>query len=280
MTIKIMEIESYYNQLNEKALTGFKQLNKTDRVAHKRWEVPAGSWEVNVVRGKILEKAATSRIILNTKNPLTGEDTSFNVFQVKIYPANPKIPIMLFNMENRVAKDDIFAGFLDVAPVAARKEDLKFLQTKIKKVTEKHKQKYETLRAKLKDLYWMDSWDKALNAEIGIRLELGSDQAALVKEAGLTWVESYFEIVEKRKREQFTEKQSALMYAVRARIMEYYLLKDLSVKVAQKLGVPLAALVYGAFCTYYQILIIRPRSLLACSYVSFAINVTICIFRI
>ena len=57
---------------------------------------------------------------------------------------------MLFNMENRVAKDDIFAGFLDVAPVAARKGDLKFLQTKIKKVTEKHKQNYETLRSKLK----------------------------------------------------------------------------------------------------------------------------------
>jgi coproporphyrinogen III oxidase len=247
MTIKIMEIESYYNQLNEKALTGFKQLNKTDRVEHKRWEVPAGSWEVNVVRGKILEKAATSGIILNTKNPLTGEDTCFNVFQVKIYPANPKIPIMLFNMENRVAKDDIFAGFLDVAPVAARKEDLKFMQNRVKKVTEKYKQNYEALRAKLKDLYWMDSWDKALNAEIGIRLELESDQAALVKEAGLTWLESYLEIVEKRKREQFNEKQTVLMNTARARIMEYYLLKDISVKVAQKLGVPLAALSMAHF---------------------------------
>ena len=242
-----MEIKSFYKQLNQIALEGFKRLNQTSQTEHKKWTVPAGSWEVNVVRGKILEKAATSRIILNTKNPLTGEDTTFNVFQVKIYPANPKIPIMLFNMENRVAKDDIFAGFLDVAPVAARKEDLKFLQTKIKKVTEKHKQNYEALRAKLKDLYWMDSWGKALNAEIGIRLELGSDQSALVKEAGLTWVESYFEIVEKRKREQFNEKQNALMNTVRARIMEYYLLKDLSVKVSQKLGVPLAALSMAHF---------------------------------
>jgi coproporphyrinogen III oxidase len=247
MTIKIMEIEKYYSQLSSLTLEGFKRLNKTDRVEHKKWTVPAGSWEVNVVRGKILEKAATCRIILNTKNPLTGEDTCFNVFQVKVYPANPKIPIMLFNMENRVAKDDIFAGFLDVAPVAARKEDLKFLQTKIKKVTEKHKQNYETLRAKLKDLYRMDSWDKALNAEIGIRLELGNDQTTLVKEAGLTWVESYFEIVEKRKREQFNEKQNALMNDARARIMEYYLLKDLSVKVSQKLGVPLAALSMAHF---------------------------------
>ena len=98
-------------------------------------------------------------------------------FQIKIYPANPHIPIMLFNMENRVAKDDIFAGFLDVAPAAARKDDLKFLQTTIRKVTEKYGQDYEALRAKLKDMYRMESWDKALNAEIGIRLELGSDQA-------------------------------------------------------------------------------------------------------
>jgi coproporphyrinogen III oxidase len=131
--------------------------------------------------------------------------------------------------------------------VAARKEDLKFMQNMVKRVTEKHKQDYEELRVKLKDMYWMESWDRALNAEVGIRLELRSDQTALVREAGQTWLESYFEIVEKRKREQFTEKQSALMNAVRARIMEYYLLKDLSVKVAQKLGVPLSALSMAHF---------------------------------
>jgi coproporphyrinogen III oxidase len=96
-------------------------------------------------------------------------------------------------------------------------------------------------------MYRMESSDKAINAEIGIRLELGSNQAELVREAGLNWLGSYFEIVEKRKRERFTEKQSALMDAVRARIMEYYLLKDISVKVAQKLGVPLEALSMGHF---------------------------------
>jgi coproporphyrinogen III oxidase len=242
-----MEMQNYYNQLNQAALKGFKRLNNTSRVEHKHWKVPAGTWDVNVVRGKVLEKATTSRIILNTQNPLTGEDTRFNVFQVKIYPASPKIPILLFNMENRIARDDIFAGFLDVASAAALKDDLKFLQTRIRKVTEKYGQDYEALRAKLKDMYRMESWDTALNAEIGIRLELGSDQAELVREAGLSWLESYFEIVEKRKREKFTEKQSALMYALRARIMEYYLLKDISVKVAQKLGVPLEALSLAHF---------------------------------
>jgi coproporphyrinogen III oxidase len=242
-----MDMGNYYRQLNTAALDGFKRLDKTNRVEHKKWKVPAGTWEVNVVRGRVFEKATTSRIILNTKNPLTNEDTRFNVFQVKIYPANPKIPIMLFNLENRVAADDIFAGFLDAAPVAARRDDLTFLQTKIRKVTEKYGQQYETLRAKLKDMYRMESWDKAMNAEIGIRLELGSDQSKLVREAGLTWLESYFEVAEKRKQERFTEKQRALMYTVRARIMEYYLLQDISVKVAQKLGVPLEALSLAHF---------------------------------
>ena len=68
-----MEMQNYYSQLNQTALEGFKRLNKTDRVEHKRWKVPAGSWDVSVVRGRILEKATTSRIILNTKNPLTGK---------------------------------------------------------------------------------------------------------------------------------------------------------------------------------------------------------------
>jgi coproporphyrinogen III oxidase len=242
-----MEIINYYRQLNKTALDGFKRLNRTDRVEHKKWKVPAGTWEVSVVRGRVLEKASTSCISLKTKNTLTGADTTFNVFQIKIYPASPRIPIMLCNMENRVAADDIFAGFLDVAAAAARKDDLKFLQRKIRNVTEKYGQDYEVLRAKLKDMYWMEPWDKAINAEIGIRLELGGGQAALVREAGLTWLESYFELVEKRKREQFTEKQRALMYDARARIMEYYLLKDISVKVAQKLGVPLEALSLGHF---------------------------------
>jgi coproporphyrinogen III oxidase len=240
-------MEAFFKQLNRTALEGFKRFNKTDRVVHKKWKVPSGIWEVNAVRGRILEKATTCRIILNTKNPLTGEDTTFNVFQIKIYPANPKIPIMLCNIEKRIAKDDIFAGFLDAVPVAARKEDLKFMQNKVRKITEKHTENYEALRVKLKNMYWMESWQKSLNAEIGIRLELGSAQAALVREAGQTWIESYFEVVEKRKREQFTEKHSALMNAVRARIMEYYLLKDLSVKVAQQLGIPLDALSMAHF---------------------------------
>ena len=89
---KNMEIEKYYSQLSAVALEGFKRLNKTDRVEHQRWEVSAGSWEVNVVRGKILEKAATSRIILNTKNPLTGQDTTFNVFQVENLSSKSKNP--------------------------------------------------------------------------------------------------------------------------------------------------------------------------------------------
>ncbi len=46
----------------------------------------------------------------------------------RTYPASPKVPIILFNMENRESSEDIFAGFLDVAPVAASEEDLHFLQ--------------------------------------------------------------------------------------------------------------------------------------------------------
>jgi coproporphyrinogen III oxidase len=242
-----MDMEKYYSQLRQTALNGFKKLNRSSRVKQGKWVIPAGSWEVSVVRGKVLEKATTTRIQLQTKSPATGEDTRFDVFQVKIYPANPKIPILLFNMENRAGREDQFAGFLDVAPIAAFKGDLNFMQAGIRKLADKHGEDYEASRKKLDNVYKMDSWEEAVNAAIGLRLEFAREKADLVYEAGMLWLESFFTIAEKRKKERFNTKQEALMYFARARILEFYLLKDLSVRVAQQLGLPLEAIALGNF---------------------------------
>jgi len=242
-----MDMEGYYSKVKEVALEGFKRLNGTTQVEQKKWEVPVGSWEVSVVRGKVLEKATLSRIRFNVKNPLTGEDTRLDVVQAKVYPASPKIPILLFNVENRSTREDHLAGFLDVIPVAARKEDLHFLAGEIKKVTERHGEDYEALRRKIKDMYKMDHWEKAINAAIGIRLELANEQFDLVKEAGLQWVTSYFTIVEKREKEPYASKDVALMDSIRTRILEYYLLGDISIRVVHKQGIPLEAMSLGTF---------------------------------
>jgi coproporphyrinogen III oxidase len=142
-------------------------------------------------------------------------------------------------MENRLAKEDRFGGFLDVAPVATCREDLNLLNEEIRKIAEKHGEQYEPLRKKLIDVYKMDQWGKAVNATIGIRLDLVASQFDLVKEAGLRWLECYLKIVERRASEPFDKEDETLMYAVRARIMEFYLIKDMSCQVIQKLGVPL-----------------------------------------
>ena len=240
-------MEGYYSEVKEVALEGFNRLNGTTQVEQKKWEVPVGSWEVSVVRGKVLEKATLSRIRFNVKNPLTGEDTRLDVVQAKVYPASPRIPILLFNVENRSTREDHLAGFLDVIPVAARKEDLRFLAGEIKKVTESHGEDYEALRRKIKDMYKMDHWEKAINAAIGIRLELANEQFDLVKEAGLQWVTSYFTIVEKREKEPYTSKDVALMDSIRTRILEYYLIGDISIRVVHKQGIPLEAMSLGTF---------------------------------
>lgn len=236
-----MDMENYYGQLQQTALEGFKRFNNATQVENKKWQLPAGSWDIHVVRGKVLEKATTTRIRLNTKNPATGEQTRFDIFQIKVYPTSPRIPILLFNMENRTSKEDIFAGFLDVAPVAASREDLNFLQDRIRNVTTIHGQDYEALRKKIENIYRMDHWQTALNAAIGIRLELAKEKIALIEEAGLTWLESYFTILEKKAGQPYNKEQEALMDTVRARIMEFYLLKDLSMKVVQQLGLPIDA---------------------------------------
>ena len=234
-----MDMEEYYQELKETALENFKRINETAQVEDKNLKFSAGRLHINVVRGPVLEKAATARLKLQTKNPTTGEDTKFDIFQIKIYPSSPKIPIILFNMENRLTKEDRFGGFLDVAPVATCREDLALLNDEIRRISEKHGQEYEPLRKKLIDVYKMDQWENSVNAAIGIRLDLVGGQFDLVKEAGLRWLECYLSIVERRAREPFDKDDEALMYAVRARIMEFYIIKDMSFKVIQKLGVPL-----------------------------------------
>ena len=237
-----MDMEAYYNMLRETALAGFKRFNQTSQVEDRSINFSGGRVDSSVVRGNILEKVATARIRLKTKNPETGEDTQFDVFQIKIYPANQKIPILLFNMENRKANEDRFGGFLDVAPVAMSKEDLNFLHDGIKKITERYEEDYEGLRKKIVDIYKRDHWVCAVNTGIGIRLELTEEQLDFVKEAGFKWVELYFEIVEKRANEPYHKEEEALMNTVRSRILEFYILEDMSFRVIQKLGVPLEAM--------------------------------------
>ena len=70
--IRAMDMEEYYLKLKETALEGFKRINETEQVEDKNLTFPAGSLDISVVRGAVLEKAATSRIQLKTKNPATG----------------------------------------------------------------------------------------------------------------------------------------------------------------------------------------------------------------
>ena len=79
--------------------------------------------------------------------------------------------------------------------------------------------------------------------EVGSRLtDKGQRDYDLVRDGALCWIESYFEIVQKRRKEKFTVRHEMIMNQARARIMEFYLLKDISFKVALQLGVPLEAL--------------------------------------
>jgi len=242
-----MEMEHFYSRLREQALEAFKRFNHTTEVETKRVDFSAGYIALSVVRGRLLEKAATARIRLRTNNPETGEDTQFDVFQIKTYPAHPKGPILLVNIEHRVAGSDRFGGFLDLAPVAMSMNDLTPLQRGIQALTEHYGEDYECLRSKVAGMYQCDHWNNPLNAGIGIRLELSQERFDLAKEAGVKWLEWYCALLEKTAPEPFTPEEEVLMYHVRSRIMEFYMLKDRSFQIIQKLGVPLETMALAHF---------------------------------
>jgi coproporphyrinogen III oxidase len=150
-------------------------------------------------------------------------------------------------MENRVGKADSFNGYADIASIVENKEDQEFLRNEMKQMIEHHGGDYKTLKKKVENIYKMDSWEKPLNDGAGMRLELKKEQAELLKEAGIKWVECYFKIVERRSKDTYDDFKSALMNTVRARLMAFYLLKDQSFKVAHEIGTPLETLTLMAF---------------------------------
>ena len=242
-----MNMNEFYSEVTREALKGFKRLNDTNQVEHKKWEVPMGSWEVWVVRGKVLEKAALTRICLEAKHPDTGELTRFDVLQSHVYPASPGIPILLFIIEHIAAREDKFAGILDVAPAGARVKDLNFLRDGIKNIVGRHNGDYDALRQKCENMYKLDQWEKAVNAGIGIFLGPAADQFELIKEAGLHWLRAYFTVVEKLVKESTEANATTLMNSARTRILEYCLIGEGSIKIATQQGIPLEAMTLGLF---------------------------------
>ena len=237
-----MDMTPYYNQMVEEALSGFKRLNNTTQVEHKKWEIPIATWEVNVVRGKVLEKATVSLVTLNTKHPETGEDTRFHALQAKVYPASPKIPILIFIIEHMTASDEFFSGMMDVIPAVSIAEDLSFLGAEMKKVAEKHGEDYEALRHKGAQIFKLPLWDKPINAGVGIHNPTAKERVDMIKEEGQVWLKSYFKIVEKRLNEPYGNQDLELMNVVRRRVLEYYYVGDISLRIANQMGVPLEAI--------------------------------------
>jgi coproporphyrinogen III oxidase len=237
-----MDVNEYKIAAQETALEGFKRLNNTSQVEHRKFDFPSGSWEVNVVRGKVLEKATFSRVKLFTKHPYTGEDTQFDTIQAKAYPANPKVPILLFVQEHMVSGDKtFFSGMVDVAPVAAREEHLRFLDAEIRKIVERHGADFQALRKKEENIYKLEQWAKPVNGAVGIHMPTEKELFGLIRDAGLNWLKLYCTVVEKSQNEPFTSEDMALRDSVWSKIMEYYYLGDISINAGLKIGIPLEA---------------------------------------
>ena len=112
----------------------------------------------------------------------------------------------------------------------------------MKKVAEKHGEDYEPLRDKGAQIFKLEAWEKPINAGVGIHNPTAKERVEMIKDEGQVWLSSYLKVVEKRINEPFTDKDVEQMNAIRARILEYYYLGDISLPEAMKLGIPLEAI--------------------------------------
>jgi len=237
-----MDMNEYYNEITEKALTGYKKINGTDQVENKKWEIPVASWEINVIRGNVFEKATVAEVRIHTKHPRTGEDTHFHALQSTVYPVSPRVPILIFIIEHMVAQDHFFSGMMDVIPTVRIEEDMEFLSEEMKKVTTKHGQEYEPLRKKGHEIFKLPTWEKPIGAGVGIHNPTDKALVAMIKDEGRIWLDAYLKVVEKRKDESYSHEDLKNMNHIRCNLHEWYYLADESLPAANNLGVPMEAI--------------------------------------
>jgi len=111
--VKLMDMVTYYDQLKKTALECFKRLNKTTQLENKNFKFPAGRLEISVVRGKLLEKAATSRIRLRKKIQPLERRPSLMSFRSKPIPLPPRFPSSSLTRKiGRQRKTDLEASWM------------------------------------------------------------------------------------------------------------------------------------------------------------------------
>jgi coproporphyrinogen III oxidase len=208
------------------------RFNGSREVETRVFEHEKAHHEVSVARGKVLEKAAwyTNRTKM-ADPPYVPEAIWDNYLELDFHPRTPLLgqlhaTIYFTYMANGTSA---ISGYMDYTPGTWIDDDIAYMKASVDRVFEKYGKDIDHFRKMLERGYHKDTLKAAcIGAAFYMppMLEINSENLDFIQEVHESFVNSYLDVLEKRKDEQFTAADIDNQAGMRRRWLEDHLFSD------------------------------------------------------
>jgi coproporphyrinogen III oxidase len=208
------------------------RFNGSREVETRVFEHEKAHHEVSVARGKVLEKAAwyTNRTKM-ADPPYVPEAIWDNYLELDFHPRTPLLgqlhaTIYFTYMANGTSA---ISGYMDYTPGTWIDDDIAYMKASVDRVFEKYGKDIDHFRKMLERGYHKDTLKAAgIGAAFYLppMLEINSENLDFIQEVHESFVNSYLDVLEKRKDEQFTAADIENQAGMRRRWLEDHLFSD------------------------------------------------------
>ena len=234
----IKEVDVFYEQLKNKSLSAFKEIDKAGKIIERKWNTPFGLMEVRLFLGDVFEKAGVSYSSLRIKHPKTGVEVDVRVFEILAYMSNPKVPTCAISLRYRLDDSDKFMGCCDISPSVMIEDDQKYFEDKMKELVRKYGKDYGKMRERSLELFTSKYTGQKILGGRGIAFDLIGEGFEFFKECGETFLETSLTIIKKRKNEPYTDAEKDKQLHDRGKWVEFNLMEDKGFILGVQAGVP------------------------------------------
>ena len=220
------KMEKFVDEIEAKVLDAIGRLNGSKDVQTKNFTFETADYVVKVARGPVIEKVGYMRsLVKKALPPMIPEPLWNRYIQIDIYPKTPLVGMLHIAMNFMYGKDgrSSVGGIMDITPGTIIEEDLSSVKGEMDKLFAKRGLDINPFREPLLHGHHKDLLKAAC---VGVSfykrpgLEINGENFNLVKESVETMFNAYIKVLEKRKDQKFSEKDTEAMFDMRRRWLE------------------------------------------------------------
>ena len=136
-----MLTDQFLIDLKQKYIDTICTFNQDKTVETRQWDFPTkvGNVEVNVMRGKVFEKACVSSIFATVTIPGRDYESTIQWLGVQTFPSNPLAPLLMgvYEHVSEIGKEHT-PGYYDIYPVVPFDEDKAYALKEMKAVSKNY----------------------------------------------------------------------------------------------------------------------------------------------